>query len=194
MSVPAYTIGPNSLRKVWTTLTPPQAQAWARALGDAMHQLGITEPDACAHFVAQCAHECGEGKWLRELWGPTFAQRAYWRRRDLQGPGPLWPGLGYATRGAGCIQTTGRINFQAAARRLGIRLTTLLARAGTRRYAALMAAVWWAQNMPRDLHGWTCEQVTRRVNGGTNGLAEREKYTRRALAVKQYLTPRPVEV
>jgi putative chitinase len=185
-----YTIGPESLRRVWTSLTPAEATEWAAVIGDALHRLGIDGEAACAHFVAQCAHESGEGRWLRELWGPTPVQANYWRRRDLQGPGTLWPGLGYLTRGAGLIQVTGRSNFQATAKQLGISYPTLLARAGSRKYAALMAAVWWSQHMPRDMSQWTCERVTRRVNGGTNGLAEREQYTRRAMAVKHYLTPR----
>lgn len=187
----AYAIGPESLRRVWTTLSPTEAKAWARVIGDALHRLDITGEYACAHFVAQCAHESGEGKWLRELWGPTTTQAVYWKRRDLQGWGPLWPGLGYATRGAGLIQTTGRVNFRAAAQRLGTPYPVLLARAGSRKYGALLAAVWWAKNMPRDLSGWDAEKVARHVNGGTNGLAAREAYTARALAVRHYLTPRP---
>jgi putative chitinase len=184
-----YTIGPDSLRAIAPGVGH-QSHARARELGTAMHRLGIVEPEACAHFVAQCAHESGEFRFVRELWGPTIAQRGYWRRRNIQGAGPLYPGLGFLTRGAGYIQTTGRVNFKAAAKRLGVTFTHLLAVCGSRKYAALMAAVWWAAHLPRNMRGWTCERVTRVVNGGTNGLAEREHYTRLAMAHKQFLVPR----
>jgi putative chitinase len=189
--VTAYTIGPRSLHKVWSHRTLAECEAWAPLLGAAMKRCGIVNEYACAHFVAQCAHESGEGLFLREIWGPTPAQRGYWRRRDLHGPGALWPGLGFLTRGAGLIQTTGRANFRRAAARLGISYARLLARCGSRRYAALMAAVWWSDHFPRDMRGWSAEAVTHTVNGGTNGLAERQAYTKRAMAVREYLTPRP---
>lgn len=191
-STTTYTIGPQSLRNVWRSLSDKDALAWAKAIGEALHRMDITGEYACAHFVAQCAHESLEGRWLRELWGPTAAQAGYWKRRDLQGPGPLYPGLGYTTRGAGLVQVTGRSNFKSAAARLGMSYSRLLVVAGTRRYAALLAAVWWKEHMPADMSGWTVEAVTRRVNGGVNGLASREEYTIRALPYRRYLTPRPV--
>lgn len=184
----SYTIGPNSLSQVAPSV--PGAAARAKELGEAMHRFSITEPHACAHFIAQCAHESGEFRYIRELWGPTPDQKGYWKRRDIQGPGPLYPGLGYLTRGAGYIQTTGRVNFKKTAAKLGVSYPRLLVVANTRKYAALMAAVWWSQNMPHDMSSWTVEQVTHRVNGGYNGLGARRLYTQRAMARKQFLTPR----
>lgn len=185
----AYTIGPHSLQAVCRTLTNRRARQWAVALGNAMHRVGITESHACAHFIGQCAHESGEFRLLREIWGPTRAQRGYWCRRDLQGPGRLWPGLGYVCRGAGLIQTTGRVNMRRAAKVLGISYPRLLVVCGTKKYAALLAAVWWADAMPHDMHDWTVEKVTRHVNGGTTGLRSRELYTARAMKVRKYLNP-----
>lgn len=187
-----YTIGPVSLRKVCPSLTVAKAEALAVELGTAMQKHGITEPAACAHFISQCAHESGEFLYIRELWGPSAAQRGYWRRRDIQGAGPLYPRLGYTTRGAGWIQTTGRVNFKRAAKALGVRYSTLTRRANRRGYASLMAAVWWSQNMPSNMSAWNVARVTRRVNGGYNGLDERRRYHGRAAPLSQFLTPRPV--
>jgi putative chitinase len=187
-----YTIGPNSLRHVWPSLTLRQARTWARVLGQAMHERGITSPQECAHFIAQCAYESGEGRWLREIWGPTPAQRGYGSRRDLQGSGRLGARIGWVYRGAGLIQTTGRINFRKAARALKVSVPRLVVVAGTKTYAARMAAVWWSQAFPLGTGDLTAPEVSARVNGTApaNGLHAREIYTRRAMEVRQYLTPR----
>lgn len=190
MSTYRFRLGWRSLRKVCPSLTETQARELAVDLGEAMHRFrpvaGWDERSA-AMFVAQCAHESGEFRYTRELWGPTQTQAGYWRRRDL-GNWKRWHG--YTFRGAGYIQTTGRANFKAAAGVLGIRLMTLAARAGSRKYAALLAAIWWQRNFPRGVGDMSTEAVTLRVNGGTNGRQDRIKYTRRALDVAPYLVPK----
>ena len=193
MAIKRYTIGPNSLRHVWPSLTLRQARTWARVLGQAMHERGITSPQECAHFIAQCGHESGEGRWLREIWGPTPMQRGYGGRRDLQGPGRLGRRIGWVYRGAGLIQTTGRINFRKAARALKVSVPRLVVVAGTKTYAARMAAVWWSQAFPNGTRGKTCPSVSAAVNGTdpASGLHAREIYTRRAMEVRHFLTPRP---
>jgi putative chitinase len=188
-----HTIGPNSLRKVCPSLSVERSKVLAKALGTALHKFepGIGEY-ASAHFIGQCAHESGEFKWPRELWGPSAVQSGYWKRRDIQGDGPLYPGLGYLARGGGWIQTTGRVNYRRAAKRLGFKWWGNLARkAHEPYYASALATIWWADHFPRDMSGpeWTIERVTRTVNGGTNGLPERIKYTKRALGVRKYLNP-----
>jgi putative chitinase len=185
---------PAALRHVCPNLTTDAAQALSRDLATALVRF---EPNigrwATAYFIGQCAHESGEFRWSREIWGPTPAQKQYWKRRDLQGPGPLWPGLGFLTRGGGWIQTTGRINYQAATRRLGRRSWMRLAlNAGRSDNASLLAAVWWADHFPADMSGrdWNVERVTRIVNGGVNGLEERRRYTRKAIQARDDLRPR----
>lgn len=193
-----HTIDPAALRTVAPSLTVAQSKARARELGTAMHRF---QPRighrAAAHFIAQTCHESGEYRWTREIWGPTAVQAGYWRRRDIQGPGPLWPALGYLTRGGGYIQTTGRANFRSAAAELGRKSFLLLAkRSGNRRMSALLAMVWWSAHFPRAMPAreWDVDRVTRRVNGGTNGLAERRKYTARAMRVRRKLVPKPIPI
>ncbi len=187
----AYRLGWRSLKRVCPTLSTAQAKGLAVELAAAMTQFppaGGWDAKTAADFIAQCAHESGEFRYIREIWGPTPVQAGYWRRtRDL---GNWLPKHGYTYRGAGWIQTTGRRNFAAAARKLGIKLGTLAVRANDRAYASKLAAIWWQSAFPRGTHGLTVEQVTRRVNGGTNGLAERQKYTRRARQVAPFLVPK----
>jgi putative chitinase len=200
MAAYTHTIGPASLDRVCFVRDLPSewAEELAKSIGTALARFepGIGEY-ASAHFVAQCAHESGEFRFARELWGPTAAQKRYWSRRDIQGDGPLWPGLGYATRGGGWIQTTGRANYRTAAKRLRVPGTSYLwlaARAGQLYYASALAAVWWADHFPRDMSGdeWTVDRVTRIVNGGYNGLDARRRYTDRAMDVRQFLNPEPL--
>ena len=47
---------------------------------------------------------------------------------------------------------------------------------------AWSALAWWGESVP-DAEGATVEQVTRRVNGGTNGLDDRRRLFERALRV-----------
>lgn len=195
-----HTIGPVALDRVTIhrDLADGEAELWAKAIGTALH---VFEPDigryASAYFLAQVLHESGELRFTRELWGPTTAQLNYWHRRELQGAGTLFPALGFRYRGGGLIQTTGRLNFRDGARRLrekGIRADNALWLANHSHeplYAALLAAAWWAPRFPNDMSGdeWTVERVTRIVNGGTNGLAERRLYTRACMPLRDRLDP-----
>src|SRR5690348_6804419 len=80
---------------------------FAEPLNAAMARWGIDTSLRAAHFIAQFAHESGEFRWLREIWGPTAAQMAYEGRADL---GNTEPGDGkfFMGRGAGI---TGRANY-----------------------------------------------------------------------------------
>lgn len=185
-----YRLGWRTLQRVCPTLPDHKAKELAVELAAAMIRFpppgGWTAKEA-AHFISQCAHESGEFRYRREIWGPTFAQKRYWRRRDL---GNWLPAHGYRYRGAGYIQVTGRANFKAAAKRLGLTLGQLAERANDREYAALLAAQWWRAAFPRGTGNRTVEEVTRVVNGGYNGLAQRKKYHSRATKAAKFLVPK----
>lgn len=70
---------------------------------------GIDTPLRQCHWLAQMAHESGGFVYVRELWGPTAAQKRYEGRLDL---GNTQPGDGMRFRGRGFIQVTGRANYQ----------------------------------------------------------------------------------
>ncbi len=80
---------------------------------------GVTLPAQIAYVLATAEHESGCGKWMKELWGPTPAQRGYQGRQDL---GNTQPGDGLRFRGRGYVQVTGRVNYADWSRRLGIDL------------------------------------------------------------------------
>jgi putative chitinase len=86
------------------------------------------------------------------------------------------PGDGWRYRGRGLLQVTGRRNYQALSAALGIDLVgnpELLAQPET---ALLACIAWWEGNVPDEIMDNT-GKVTKAVNGGQHGLADREKLT-----------------
>lgn len=160
-----------------------RAQAWLPHLQLACALAEITTEYRLAHFVAQIGHESGRLRHTRELWGPTAQQQRYEPPSDLaRRLGNVRPGDGARYRGRGLIQTTGRANYLLTTRRLRELLGEsvpdfVVAPALLEQplWAALSAAVYWRE---RGLNRWADAQdlitLTRRVNGGLTGLADRQ--------------------
>lgn len=167
------------LRVVVPTLPQGRAEEFATALAAVAPAAEITTPARVAAFVAQLAHETGGFRWLHELWGPTTAQKRYEPPSTLAVQlGNTQVGDGFRYRGRGFIQLTGRHNYRLAG------LEQEPSKAAEPATAARLAADYWTQ---RDLNTIADQQtyaafvrLTKRVNGGTNGLAERVKYLARA--------------
>lgn len=146
-------------------------QVWADPLSAAMALYAIDSPARQAAFIAQVGHESGRLVYVRELWGPTPEQRGYEGRADL---GNTNPGDGFTYRGRGLIQVTGRSNYQVCGDALGLDLVShpeLLEQPGN---AAQSAAWFWTSHGLNDLaEAGDFETITRRINGGLNGLSDR---------------------
>lgn len=137
----------------------------------AMSEFGIDTPERQAAFLAQIGHESGGLKYTTEIWGPTAAQSRYEGRKDL---GNVRPGDGFRYRGRGLIQTTGRDNFNATGRALGIDLLTTPERLSEPSLAARSAAWYWqSRKLNQFADSGDFLTLTRRINGGVNGLADR---------------------
>lgn len=108
-----------------------------------------------------------------------IANRVYANRL---GNGGEQSGDGWRFRGRGLIQLTGRSNYRSAGLGLGVDLETAPDKLLTPEYAALSAAWFWhsrALNAVADGLGGTDDiqvfrRITRTINGGTNGQADRE--------------------
>jgi putative chitinase len=160
-----------------TGATLPRVTEHMHHIEHAMAVFDINTPARQAAFLSQIGHESGGLKWIRELWGPTDAQRRYEVRGDL---GNNQPGDGRRYAGRGWIQLTGRDNYRRAYQRLKERFPDCPdfeadpERVATPRWAALTAAEFW--------HNAGCnkladegrfERLTRVINGGLNGYADR---------------------
>jgi putative chitinase len=171
---------------------------------DTAAKFGINTPLRLAHFLAQCGHESGGFRATQEnlnysakgLMGifkkyfPTSALAAAYERKPEKianrvyggrmGNGPESSGEGYKFRGRGYIQLTGKENYTAFGKSIGEDMTVNQDKvAGP--YALLSAAWFFSKN---GLHKMADEgssdavvtKITKRVNGGTIGLADRIKH------------------
>jgi len=138
----------------------------------------ITTPARIAAFLAQVGHESGGFRYTTEIWGPTPAQQRYEGRKDL---GNTQPGDGSRYRGHGFIQTTGRANHAAVRDRLRQRLSVEVPdfeahpeALAELPWACLSAADYWDMRKLNALaDAGDFEAITRKVNGGLNGYADR---------------------
>jgi len=149
-----------------------RAQRFTEPLVAAMAEFDISTPARQAAFLAQIGHESGGLHWTTELWGPTEAQRRYEGRRDL---GNTVPGDGFRFRGRGLIQTTGRNNYRRTGEALGVDLIAEPEKLADPVLAARSAAWFWKDKGLNELADkGDFLTITKRINGGFNGLSERQ--------------------
>ena len=144
-----------------------RAAAFLAPLNAAMLEFDITTPARAASFLSQVGHESGQLLYVREL----ASGQAYESRADL---GNTQRGDGVRFRGRGLLQVTGRTNYAACGKALGL---DLLAKPELLEQTvnACRSAGWFWQTKGLNALADAGDQVkvTRRINGGTNGLAER---------------------
>lgn len=180
----AYRLGWRSVRHVAPHLTKAQAKAVADALGPAFKQFGITTRQRAVFAVAQMAHESAGFRTTTEF----ASGAAYEGRRDL---GNVVPGDGVRFKGRGYIQITGRSNYVAVSEALGHNFVARPTDLAKPKWAA-KASCWWWRNAGCNAF---CDRgdfigLTKRINGGLNGLADRQMYLRRARRVGRWLVPK----
>lgn len=168
------------------------------ALNETLDRFGIDTRNEIAMFLATLAHESGEYRWMQEIWGPTKEQLTY--ERDFSQPwgpglkrgdrnfkaytlGNDEPGDGRKFSGHGPIQITGKTNHVIMGFVLELDLIAQPLLITDIRYGTLAAGAFWYNNNldAKVKEGFV--RVTRVVNGGLNGLADRKKYLDRALGV-----------
>ena len=149
--------------------TKIRAQQLALAGLVRMNAAGILDnPLRFAHFIAQLAHESGNFRYMEEI----ASGAAYEGRKDL---GNVNKGDGIRFKGRGPIQLTGRTNYDRASKAIGLDLVAS-PEIAARPDVGMWTACWfWDVN---GLNKWAdnddVDTVTRRINGGTNGLADRK--------------------
>lgn len=179
---------------------------WAEALSPFMVSSGITTPRRIAAFLGQVAEESARLSVVTENLNygaagllSTFrthftaddaaayarqperiANRAY---ADRMGNGDEASGDGWRYRGAGLIQLTGKDNqlkFAAACGVSGDIGDYLRTMKGASQSACWF---WTVKSLNSFADGWEITNITKRVNGGTNGLTGRINYSNAALRV-----------
>lgn len=146
------------------------SSTFALVLGLAMDEFDIVSAKRRAAFLAQCAHESGELRYLRELGNGA----AYEGRVDL---GNDQPGDGARFKGGGLLQITGRANYTKCGEALGVSLANTPTLIETPGIASRSAAWFWKQrglNALADTDAFG--SITHAINGGYNGLDARLRY------------------
>ncbi len=142
-----------------------------------MQRYNITTPLRKAHFIAQIAHESDAFNTNEEY----ASGAAYEGRKDL---GNTKVGDGVKFKGRGLIQVTGRSNYAACGQALGVDLITNPQRLAEYDLACLSAGWFWDKmRLNGDADADDVMTITRLINGGTNGLADRQSYLARARRV-----------
>lgn len=181
---------------------------WHDALQQLLPQYQIDTPQRMAAFLAQCAHESGGFLFIKEnlnyrwqslrktfpKYFPTdqlaqqyerqperIANRVYANR---MGNGPEESGDGWRFCGRGLIQVTGRDNYSWFAASLEITPEEASEYMETFEGAAQSACWFWETN---NLNQWADRgdivTLTKRINGGTIGLEDRQKHYQHALHI-----------
>lgn len=159
-----------------------RAQKWAPALSLAMEAAHINNRRRQAAFLAQIGHESGSLLYVKELGSDKYFEK-YNGRKDL---GNTQPGDGPRFAGRGLIQITGRANYAKASQALfgDDRLLKNHELLEQPEWAAKSATWYWTTrnlNALADQDRFT--DITKAINGGTNGLEDRKARYRLALSV-----------
>lgn len=150
-----------------------RAATFAPFITAAMDEFDIDTPVRQAAFLAQIGHESGGLQWLVELWGPTAAQKGYEGRVDL---GNLQFGDGFRYRGRGLLQVTGRSNYRRTGAALGADLESFPDMLADPGMASRSAACFWSSHgLNSFADSGDFVTLTKRINGGTNGLTDRKR-------------------
>ncbi|MDF2395772.1 glycoside hydrolase family 19 protein [Pseudomonas sp. 3MA1] len=164
-----------------------KAGVFVPALNAAMSKYSIITRLRMAAFIAQIGHESGQLQWVRELGSDQYLSKYDTGTLAKRlGNTPEADGDGQKYRGRGLIQVTGRANYEACSEALfsDARLLNTPELLETPVYAALSAGWFWQRaglNTLADKGDFLT--ITKRINGGTNGLADRESLYERALKV-----------
>ena len=171
---------------------------------DTAAKFQINTPLRLAHFLAQCGHESGGFRATQEnlnysakglngifkKYFPTEASAAAYARNPQKiankvyggrmGNGLEASGDGYKFRGRGYIQLTGKDNYTAFGKAIGEDICANPDKVAST-YALLSAAWFFSKNgLHKMADGGATDAVvtsiTKRVNGGTIGLADRIKH------------------
>lgn len=147
-----------------------------------MARYGINNRMRICHFLAQIAHESGELRYTREL--ASGAEYDTGRKAKMLGNTPEKDGDGQRYKGRGLIQITGRGNYKQISDATGIDFYNHPDGLELPQWATMSACWWWQNrglNAMADRDEFT--NITKRINGGTNGLQDRLKYLARAKKV-----------
>lgn len=171
----------SHIQAIMPSLPAAKLSAYLPYLQSAQTEFAIDRPAREAAFIAQLAHESGQLRFMEEIWGPTDAQKRYEPPTTLARKlGNTEAGDGKRFKGRGPIQITGRANYEKFGVLLGIDLIAEPPKAAAPDVAFRIAGLYWIKNGLNELADLASveafREITKRINGGLNGLKDRERF------------------
>jgi len=188
----------------------PYLDNWYEALSKILPNYEIDTAPRVAAFLAQCAHESGGFKFLKEnlnyraptlrkvfpKYFPTDALAAQYAGQqekiankvyaNRMGNGDEASGDGFRYCGRGLIQLTGKENYSWFAASMGLEVEDVTEYLSTFEGAVQSACWFWeSNNLNQYADNGDILTMTKRINGGTIGLADRKKHYSHAVHVLQ---------
>ncbi len=199
----------SQIRRIMPNVKEARVKEFVKCFNEWSDRFGISTPLRFVHFIAQIAHESGEFKSMEEnlnysadgllrvfpkyFTKETAAQYARKPEKiankvyaNRMGNGNEASGDGWRFKGRGAIGTTGRDNYKAYADSefcvgdLMSHPEWLAQSPGCYKSAMYF---WWKNGLNQIADTDDVVKVTKRVNGGINGLAQRQYYYRMAKRV-----------
>ena len=186
---------------------------WYEALCEMLPKYGITTKRRVAHFLSQCAHESANfkrleenlnysAKALRAVFGryfgahpkrnadeyhrnpPKIANYVYMDEFRKYKMGNVNPGDGWLFRGRGLKQLTGRDNYTKFGASVGMSAEEAANYVATKKGAIESACWFWdANNLNEIADTDDVRRMTKKINGGSIGLEDRQKRYTHAMEV-----------
>jgi putative chitinase len=186
----------------------PYLDYWYNALSEILPVYEINTPQRVAAFIAQCAHESGGFKFLKEnlnyraesliktfpKYFPDMATAKSYEKQpekianrvysNRMGNSDESSGDGFRYLGRGLIQLTGKNNYTIFAASIDTPLDQIPEYLQTFEGAVQSACWFWEQNnLNKEADAGDIKTMTRKINGGFIGLDDRIKHYTHALHV-----------
>jgi putative chitinase len=173
----------QTMREVAPTFSGAQAASQAKIIAEAgavlaatLESYDITSRLRIAHFLGQTCEESAGYRTTEEF----ASGKEYEGRTDL---GNTQKGDGPRYKGRGLLQLTGRANYADYGKALGVDLVNNPTLAAQPALSLKIACEYWKRhNINADCDRDDVQAVTRKVNGGLNGLTDRIAFTQKAKA------------
>src|ERR1700722_3554182 len=173
----------QTMREVAPTFTGAPAASQAKIIAEAgavlaatLESYALTSRLRIAHFLGQTCEESAGYRTTEEF----ASGKEYEGRKDL---GNTQKGDGPRYKGRGLLQLTGRANYADYGKALGVDLVNNPTLAAQPALSLKIACEYWKRrNINADCDRDDVQAVTRKVNGGLNGLSDRIAFTQKAKA------------
>lgn len=172
----------DQLKRIYKEAPVERLELFLEPLNTTMGHFSIDRPQRIRMFLAQVGHESAQLRYTKEI--ASGAAYDTGRKAERLGNTPEEDGDGQLYKGRGLIQITGRRNYVMCGIYLDLPLLEHPELLETPMNACMSAGWYWHnENLNALADAGFFKELTRRINGGYNGYADRYKLYQRAFDV-----------